>query len=70
MTHPDYIPLTKIYFYCAGCPDDMPIFIVSYNSLKIPIDSSAYIQSGQGKIGGEDITLHFLLNFVGSLKTL
>lgn len=48
----------------------MPIFIVSYNSLKIPIDSSAYIQSGQGKIGGEDITLHFLLNFVGSLKTL
>jgi hypothetical protein len=70
MTHHDYLPMTRIYFYNVACQDDMPVFIVTYNSIKMPIDSSAWLEPGHGKVGSEDIILHFQLAFVTSLKSL
>lgn len=70
LIHHDYIPLSRIYFYDLAAEDDMPIFLVSYNDLKIPIDASDYKEGTPSRIGNEDVTLHFVFNFITNLKML
>jgi hypothetical protein len=66
----DYIPLTKIYFYDVITRDNTPIFLVTLNSLKIPLDIDQYIENTPSRIGNEDATLHFVFKMIDSTKEL
>lgn len=66
----DYVPVSKIYFYSVSSKDELPVFLVAYNSLKLLIDASRYPESTISKIEGEDMTLNFVYNFVKSMKFL
>ena len=66
----DYVPMTKIYFYDLVENGDFPVFLVAYNNIKTPIDSSVHPFNSNGFIGEDDIVTHFSINFVTSLKNL
>ena len=38
----DYVPLAKIYFYEIVTKDNIPVFVIAYNSLKLPVDISLF----------------------------
>ena len=42
LTRKNYIPMNKVYFYDLVENGNMPIFLVAYNNVKMPIDSSVH----------------------------
>ena len=48
----------------------MPVFLVAYNDIKMPIDSSLDQLGVNGQIGQEDIVLNYVFGVVKSMKDL
>ena len=62
--------MSKIYFYDMVSQEDMPVFLVAYNDIKMPIDSSLDQLGVNGQIGQEDIVLNYVFGVVKSMKDL
>lgn len=62
--------MNKVYFYDLVTNGELPVFLVAYNDLKIPIDVGLYSFCNNEKIGDDEVIMHFALNFVTSTRDL
>ena len=70
MIHQDYIPMSRIFFYDVVDIEELPVILVTYNKIKMPIDLTNYPNNELSQMNSSEKVMNFNYCFVDSISNL